>query len=52
MYFDQLSGAARNWKKLKYFYMFFSDFSREITEKGLKWTKKVEKAWKKIILSD
>ena len=29
--------------------MFFVDFSREITEKGLKWTKKVEKQLKKCI---
>ena len=27
--------------------MFFVDFRCEITEKGLKWTKKVENGWKK-----
>ena len=29
------------------FQMFFVDFRREITEKGLKQTKKVENGWKK-----
>ena len=28
--------------------MFFVDFSIEITEKGLKWSKKVEDGWKKV----
>ena len=30
-----------------HFQTFFSDFSSEITEKGLKWAKKVENRWKK-----
>ena len=47
MYFDQLSGAALTRKLVKTFYKFhfqtfFLDFRREITQKGLKLTKKVE----------
>ena len=32
-----------------HFQMFFVDFRREITEKGLKLTKKVENGWKKVV---
>ena len=45
VYFDQLSGAACTQKLVKLiFQTFFVDFRCEITEKGLKLSKKVENA--------
>ena len=48
LHFDQLWGVDKNTFCLVHFQMFFVNFSGEITEKGLKWTKKnVENGWKK-----
>ena len=46
---DQLLHVNQLWgvDKYMFFCSFFVDFSREITEKALKWTKKVEKRLKK-----
>ena len=46
LYVHQLWGVNKN-TSLFIFRRFFSDFSCEITEKALKWTKKVEKRLKK-----
>ena len=43
--------ALRSRQKHVFFRSFFVDFSREITEKALKWTKKVEKWQKKVSTS-
>ena len=42
--------SRQKWKKhvfIVHFHMFFSDFWFEISDKGLKLTKKVENGWKK-----
>ena len=46
MYFNQLSGAARTRKLVETL-----DFSREITEKALKWTKRSPESWSKYTTS-
>ena len=36
-------------KNFVHFQTLFVDFRREITEKGKKWTKKIENSWKKVV---
>ena len=45
---DQLWEVDKNIFFVVNFQMFFSDYRREITEKGLKSTKKVENGWKRL----